>query len=97
MVSVEYNFEHALVWLRGGRKITRKGWNGKGMFIYLVKPGSQDVFPDNDSTKPLVGLYAEGIAIKFQPRIDMRFANGEHGIWTPTHEDILATDWNLFI
>jgi hypothetical protein len=29
-------FGEALVCIKEGRKVTRKGWNGKGMFIFLV-------------------------------------------------------------
>lgn len=97
MSDTSYGFEDALKWLRGGRKITRSGWNGKGMFIYLVKNGTVVIYQDNDSTRPLIGLYAEGTKVYQQDRIDMRFANGDLGIWTPTHEDILAKDWNVLV
>ncbi len=29
------DFESALSLLKGGRKVAREGWNGKGMYIYL--------------------------------------------------------------
>lgn len=32
------NFSDALTELKNGRKVTRAGWNGQGMFIKLQKP-----------------------------------------------------------
>ena len=34
------DFGIALGYLKEGKKIARKGWNGKGMFIYYVPGGS---------------------------------------------------------
>jgi Protein of unknown function (DUF2829) len=31
------NFGQALEALKQGKKVARRGWNGKGMFIYLVR------------------------------------------------------------
>lgn len=88
-------FTQALTWLKGGRKITRKGWNGKGMFIYLVQSHDTQVSDYWVDTKPLISIFGEGRDVNYQARIDMKFANGQIGIWTPSHEDILAEDWNL--
>ena len=32
----EMNFGEAIIALKQGKKVARKGWNGKGMFLYLV-------------------------------------------------------------
>ncbi|MEV1003452.1 DUF2829 domain-containing protein [Nonomuraea sp. NPDC050202] len=32
------NFGHALAHLRDGQKVTRDGWNGKGMWLALQAP-----------------------------------------------------------
>ncbi len=89
-----YGFEQALGWLRGGRKIVRRGWNGQGMFIYLIAGLEQEVGEDYN-TYPLRSVLGEGRSIKRQDRIDMKFAGGEIGIWSPSHEDLLAKDWNV--
>ena len=34
----EFDFGSALDALLGGRKVSRKGWNGKGMWLALQKP-----------------------------------------------------------
>jgi hypothetical protein len=92
-----YSFEQALTWIKQGRKATRTGWNGKGMFLYLVRQDICIVDSSNEETKSLIGLYAEGTEIEYSDRIDMRYANGKHGVWTPTHEDLLSNDWILFV
>lgn len=33
-----YNFGHALAMLRTGDRVTRAGWNGKGMWLALQVP-----------------------------------------------------------
>lgn len=35
------DFSDALMYLKCGQKLTRSGWNGKGMYIELQKPESQ--------------------------------------------------------
>ena len=36
-----FGMGEALVRLRGGKKVQREGWNGKGMWIALLVPGTQ--------------------------------------------------------
>lgn len=33
-----HDFGFALILLRGGHQVTRKGWNGKGQFLELQRP-----------------------------------------------------------
>lgn len=35
------DFSEALGWLRCGYKVSRSGWNGKGMWIAIQKPDMQ--------------------------------------------------------
>lgn len=84
------NFSVALVALRQGNKIARDGWNGKGMFLFLV-PGSQ--FKVN--RPPLLGIYPEGTTINYRPHIDMRTANGEIVPWIASQSDLLEDDWMI--
>lgn len=93
-LEAAYPFDQALKWLKGGRKVCRHGWNGKGMFIYLVDTYATTIGQDYDTEK-LASILGEGNNILRQARIDMKFANGEVGIWTPTHEDMLSEDWSI--
>jgi hypothetical protein len=82
------NFSQILVELKAGRLASRRGWNGKAMFIFLV-PGS--TFKVN--RHPLLGIYPEGHEINYQPHIDMCTADGSIVPWLASQTDILADDW----
>jgi len=82
------NFSDALLRVRAGYKVTREGWNGRGMFIFLV-PGSTFVV----NRPPLLGIYPNGTEITYRPHIDMRAADGTVGVWLASQSDLLADDW----
>lgn len=84
------NFGEALDLLKQGRRVAREGWNGKGMFLFLV-PGSR--FQVN--RPPLLGIYPEGTAIGYRPHIDMKTAQGDIVPWVASQSDVLAEDWVL--
>ena len=76
--------------LREGHQVTRTGWNGKGMFIYLVNGGSFIV-----NRAPLLGIYPEGTEIRYESHVDMRTATGSCVPWMCSQSDLLATDWEV--
>ena len=82
------NFSDALAFLKDGRKVARLGWNGKGMFIFLVN-GSR--FTVNRA--PLLGIYPEGTVIDYRSHIDMKTADGSVVPWVASQTDLLADDW----
>lgn len=85
------NFSVALAMLKDGKKIARKGWNGKDMYLVYM-PGYQDIEP-NAATVEAHGLtYGDKITIR--PYIAMRDAQGciVSG-WLASQADLLADDW----
>lgn len=82
------NFGDALVHLKNGMKVARKGWNGKGMFLFLV-PGS--TFQVN--RPPLLGIYPAGTTIDYHAHIDMKTADNKVVPWLASQTDMLAEDW----
>lgn len=84
------DFSSALMHLKNGKKVSRQGWNGKGMFIYLV-PGSTFLV----NRAPLNVIYPEGTEIKYLPHLDMRTADGSCVPWLASQTDILANDWSV--
>ena len=82
------NFGEALELLKKGKKVARKGWNGKGMFLFLV-PGSR--FSVN--RPPLLGIYPEGTEIDYHAHIDLKTTQGYVVPWVPTQSDVLSEDW----
>lgn len=83
-------FEHALPFIKTGARAFRAGWNGKGMFIFLV-PGSH--FKVN--RPPLLGIYPEGTEIDYHGHIDMKTADGQIVPWVASQTDLLADDWQV--
>jgi hypothetical protein len=85
-------FGHAVEMLKAGHKVARAGWNGKGMFLFLV-PGSR--FKVN--RPPLLGIYEEGTEISYHAHIDMKTATGDVVPWLASQTDVLAADWQLLV
>ena len=81
-------FEGALFMIKKGKKVARKGWNGKGMFLFLVQGSTFKV-----NRPPLLGIYEEGTEINYHAHIDMKTADGYVVPWLASQTDILATDW----
>ena len=88
--SDSLTFGEALELLKAGKKVARAGWNGKGMFLFLV-PGSN--FKANRA--PLLGIYPEGTEINYCPHIDMKTADDKFVPWLASQTDVLAEDWGV--
>jgi hypothetical protein len=82
------NFSDALNGIKTGKRMAREGWNGKGMFVFLV-PGS--TFKVN--RPPLMGIYPEGTEVNYHAHIDMKTADGFIVPWLASQADLLAEDW----
>jgi hypothetical protein len=83
-------FGLAIEALKKGHKVARAGWNGKGMFLFLV-PGSTFQV----SRAPLLGIYPEGTTINYCPHIDMKTADEKVVPWLASQTDVLADDWAI--
>ena len=84
------NFSQALDEIKAGKKVSRSGWNGKNMFVFLV-PGSRFKV----SRPPLLGIYPEGTEIDYHAHVDMRTATGQIVPWLVSQTDLLADDWGI--
>jgi hypothetical protein len=76
--------------MQNGRRVRRAGWNGKGMFIFLVKGSTFQV-----NRAPLLGIYPEGTTINYQPHVDMKTADDTIVPWLCSQSDLLALDWEI--
>jgi len=83
-------FSDALNALKEGRRAARTGWNGKGMFVFLV-PGSTFFV----NRPPLLGLFPLGTSIDYHAHIDMKTADGMIVPWLCSQTDMLANDWEI--
>ena len=84
------SFGLAVEAVKKGRKVARAGWNGKGMFLFLV-PGSTFKV----SRAPLLGIYPEGTEINYHAHIDMKTADDKVVPWLASQTDVLADDWYI--
>ena len=84
------NFGQAIEALKEGKRVARAGWNGKGMFLFLV-PGSNFIV----NREPLLSIMGEGAQITYRPHIDMKDAEGKVVPWLASQTDMLAEDWQI--
>lgn len=84
------SFSHALEMIKAGKRVARTGWNGKGMFVFLVNGSTFKV-----NRPPLLGIYPEGTEINYHAHIDMRTADGQIVPWLASQTDLLANDWQV--
>ena len=89
-MSRKFDFSTALLELKMGHKVSRAGWNGKNMFVFLV-PGS--TFAVN--RPPLLGIYPDGHIIDYNPHIDIKSVDGRITPWVASQTDIMADDWMI--
>lgn len=85
------DFGWALRQLRNGLKVSRCGWNGKGMWV-AYQAGYPDGIAINGNTATATGV-AEGTRCRFLPYLMMRTVEGAFVPWLASQTDILATDW----
>lgn len=87
-MSETMSFGRALDVLKAGGRVCREGWNGKGMFLFLV-PGS--TFTVN--REPLLSIMGEGTQVQYHAHIDMKTAQGYVVPWLASQADLLSDDW----
>lgn len=83
------SFSQALEVLRKGKAISRSGWNGKSMFLYLV--------PANNYA-PQTGVAKDvwkNKKVPYGAYIAMKTAQGNVVPWLASQTDVLSDDWGI--
>lgn len=80
---MEFEFGKALQLLKAGKRVFRCGWNGKGMYIFLVTADSYSVRVDN----------IPFLMLDQMPFIAMKTADNKMVPWLASQTDILSFDW----
>ena len=83
-------FGDALSRLKLGQKLAREGWNGKGMFVYLVPAASYPASRNENGT--MVGVFV-GDLVPYRAYIAMKTAQDDVVPWVASQTDLLADDW----
>lgn len=89
-LASKMNFGHAIEMLKRGEAVARAGWNGKGMFLYLV-PAPEQGYPAQ--TGVAKAFFGEGALVPYGAYIAMKTATGEVVPWLASQTDVLAEDW----
>lgn len=82
------NFGLALEALKQGRRVVRKGWNGVGMFVYLVPASSYPA-----QTGAAIAHFGHGAMVPYNAYFALKGADNTVSTWAPSGSDALAEDW----
>lgn len=82
------DFGDAIRTMKAGKRVAREGWNGKGMFLFLVNGSTFTV-----NREPLLSIMGEGTQVQYHAHIDMKTAQGYVVPWLASQADMLADDW----
>lgn len=88
------NFGEALEALKVGKRVTRKAWADKDIFVVYQK-GYPDGIPCNKQTAEAWGMN-EGDLFKCDPYLQISTVDGSHAMWVPSIRDCLNEDWEFF-
>ena len=84
------SFGHAIIALQAGAKITRKGWNGAGQFVYYVPAASYPA-----KTAIAKKEFGENALVPYRAYMALKTVQGDVAFWTPSISDIFANDWQI--
>lgn len=89
----EESFEWALQQLRAGKKVARRGWNGKGMYVVLQK-GYPDGIAINENTAEATDI-PFGATCVFLPYLMLKTIASQPTFvpWLASQTDLLSYDW----
>lgn len=88
MPNDRLNYGEVIEGLKKGYLYEREGWNGRGMFIFLVAASTF-----TDLREPLLSIMGEGTEVNYRAHIDMKDATGCVVPWVASQTDQLAEDW----
>ena len=95
--ETDLDFSDALVYLRQGLRCSRRGWNGKGQYIYMTNGSNVTCRRLKGNTRKMIIIsFDKDDSVEIMPHIDMKNAQNQLIIgWAPTQTDMLANDWYI--
>lgn len=90
LLSTRNSFGDALIALKAGHRVAREGWNGKGMYLYLVPANRYP--PTTPSGDELAAREADGL-VPYSAYIAMKPAVGGIVPWLASQTDVISEDW----
>lgn len=83
-------FGLAIEAMKQGKRVARAGWNGQGMFAYLVPAASYPA-----QTGVAKQFFGEGALVPYRAYMALKTAQGDVATWAPSGSDALADDWMI--
>lgn len=84
------DFGTAIAAMKDGKRVSRKGWNGKGMFAYMVPAASYPV-----QTGAAKEHFGEGSMVPYRAYLALKTVDEDVATWAPSASDVLAEDWTV--
>jgi hypothetical protein len=84
-------FGQAIDFAKRGFKIARSGWNGSGMFAYIVSEGT---YPAKSAA--VKGIFADNM-VPYRAYWALKTAQNDVAPWAPSGSDSLAEDWEIVL
>lgn len=84
------DFSMAMAALKLGMKVARAGWNGNGMFVYLVPAASYPA-----QTGIAKAYFGADAMVPYRAYLALKTAQGDVATWAPSCSDALAEDWQI--
>ena len=81
------NFGQAIEAAKQGKKVAREGWNGSGMFAYIVPANS---YPAQTGAAK---SYWGNKLVPYRQYWALKTAQEDVATWAPSGSDSLAEDW----
>lgn len=95
------SFGHAVAAMKVGHKVARAGWNGKGMWLYLVPANSYPAQTQaakeywKDKQPPQDENNVSAVMVPYGAYIAMKTAQENVVPWLASQTDVLADDWSI--
>jgi hypothetical protein len=80
----DLSFSDALIYLKRGYRLYRKGWNGKNLYVYFMSESTHIEFDMEYDNFDLV--------TQIEPHFVL-ISTTCTNVWVPSVSDILADDW----
>jgi len=83
------NFGDAISYAKTGSRVARTGWNGSGMYAYIVPAGEYPPVTE-------IARQEFGAKVPYRSYWALKTAQGDVATWAPSGSDSLAEDWFIY-
>lgn len=88
--TTDLTFGQAIEAAKNGHRVARQGWNGSGMFAYIVPPNSYPA-----QTGVAKAYFGENAMVPYRAYWALKTAQNDIATWAPSGSDSLAEDWMI--